>query len=214
MMVTISNIVFSVLIAMIILLAFFLLSYRFWFLRKPKRKIPGGSTVVSPANGRIARIIDINNKKTADIHKGIIGKVKILVKDTVKRGYLIVIVMTPLDVHYQRSPVDGTVIKTRYSKGKFINAVKDASSLQSLQNEKNEIIVKNKMIGKIKVVQVAGMLARRISCFVGKNQKIHKGEEIGLISLGSQVLLVIPKIKLNVKEGQKVIDGETVIARF
>jgi len=57
-------------------------------------------------------------------------------------------------------------------------------------------------------------LARRISCFVRPNQKIHKGEEIGLISLGSQVLLVIPNLKLLVKEGQRVVDGETIIARF
>ncbi|MBW2997255.1 phosphatidylserine decarboxylase [Candidatus Woesearchaeota archaeon] len=214
MFATISNAVVFILVIIILLLAIFFLFYQFWFLRKPKRRIPKGNCIVSPANGRIARILDISNVKKANISKGLLGKVNILTKDTVKKGYLIVIVMTPFNVHYQRSPVDGTVLKTRYRKGSFINVVKDASSLQSLQNEKNEIIIKNRKLGKIKVVQVAGFLARRISCFVKKNQKIHKGEELGLISLGSQVLLVLPKLKLQVKEGQKVIDGETIIARF
>lgn len=214
MVVTISNAVVFALFLIMLLLSIFLLFYRFWFLRKPERRIPEGDSIVSPANGRIARIIEIDKQRTAEISKGLLGKLNLVVKDTVKSGYLIVIVMTPMHVHYQRSPVDGKVLNIRYRKGRFINVVKDASSLRSLQNERNEMIISNKRIGKIKVVQVAGFLARRISCFVKKNQKIHKGEELGLISLGSQVLLVLPELKLQVKEGQEVIDGETVIARF
>jgi phosphatidylserine decarboxylase len=208
------KIVFISVLVIIVIAAVLILFYKYYFLRKPKRNTPSGNIIVSPANGRISRIIEINSKKKIEIKKGLLGKINLLIKDTIKQGYLIIIVMTPFDVHYQRSPIDGTVERTRYKKGIFLNAVKDSYSLNALQNEKNEIIIKHKKIGKLKIVQVAGFLARRIRCFIKPKQKIHKGEELGLICMGSQVVLVIPKLKLKVKEGQKVIDGETVIARF
>jgi phosphatidylserine decarboxylase len=191
-----------------------LLLYRFYFLRKPIRTLPPENTIVSPANGTIARIIDIKKRKKEVVNKGLLGKVDVLVKDVARSGYLIVIVMTPFNVHYQRSPVQGVVQSTRHTKGRFLNAVKDARSLQALRNEKNEMVIRHGKIGKIKVVQVAGFLALRIRCFIKPKQKLHKGEEIGLICLGSQVILVMPRLKLDVKEGQQVIDGETIIARF
>jgi len=198
------------LLAVLALLAF----YRFYFLRNPKRRTPEGNVIVSPANGKVARIVKIGKRQKETIKKGILGKVDLLVKDVVDEGYLIVIVMTPFDVHYQRSPVAGIVEKTVHTKGKFVNVVKDASSLRSLENEKNEIIMKSDKVGRIKVVQVAGFLARRIRCFVEQKQKLVKGQDLGLICLGSQVLLVMPKLKLAVEEGDTVTDGETVIARF
>ncbi len=191
-----------------------LIFYRFVFLRRPDRNVPKGDVLVSPASGRVARIIRIDKGGGVSVRKGLVGRVKLLVGDTVKRGYVVVIVMTPFDVHFQRCPVDAEVRDVSYRKGKFLNAVRDASSLQSLQNERNEILLHNARIGSFKVVQVAGFLARRISCFVRPKQKIHKGEELGLISLGSQVLLVIPEMDIEVRPGQKVVDGETVIARF
>lgn len=203
--------VFAVVIACVVF-------YRFWFLRKPVRSVPGGDVVVSPASGKVVRIVRFGGRgksiAKADIRKGLLGRVGLLVRDVAYEGFMVVIVMTPLDVHYQRSPVSGTVESTRYSMGRFINAVDDAASLRALENEKNEIMIKNRRLGKVKVVQVAGFLARRISCFVEKKQKIHKGAELGLISLGSQVILVVPRVELLVREGQRVVDGETVIARF
>jgi phosphatidylserine decarboxylase len=193
-----------------------LLFYRLYFLRKPKRDIPEDNTIISPADGKIVRILDIKGRKSTGLPKGLIGKVNLLTYDVADSCHVIVIMMTPLNVHYQRSPLSGTVQEVRYSEGKFINAVKDASSLAALENEKNGILIKNKAIGSLKVVQVAGFLARRIRCFVKKGQKIDKGGELGLICLGSQVILVLPKgkVRLVVKEGQRVTDGETVIARF
>ena len=217
---TISNAAVAILAILLALAALLLMFYRFWFLRKPKRQVPKGNVIVSPANGKIVKIIEIGKKGSEinaggmTLEKGLLGKVNLLVKDTLKKGYIIVIMMTPLHVHYQRSPVDGTVERTKHRKGKFLDAVKDASSLNALQNEKNEITIRNQKIGRLKVVHVAGFLARRIHCFVRPKQNIHKGEELGLISLGSQVILVMPKLKLAVREGQKVIDGETVIARL
>lgn len=196
-------------------LALFFLFYRFYFLRKPGRKVPAGNVIVSPACGKIVKIMIVGGRaKGTKVNKGLFGKVDLLVNDTIKKGYLIVIMMTPFDVHYQRAPVDGVVEKVSYRKGRFLNAVKDAASMQALQNERNEIVISHSRIGRIKVVQVAGFLARRIRCFARPKQKIHKGGEIGLICLGSQVLLVVPELDLLVEEGQRVLDGETIIARF
>ena len=197
----------------ILVVIIFLSLYIFGFLRNSKRIVPKGDCIVSPANGRIAKIISIGKNKNILVKKGLLGKVKDVLGDF-KEGYLIVIVMTPLNVHYQRSPVEGIVEKTVHTKGLFHNAMSAEPLKAGLENEKNEIIIKNRKIGSIKVVQVAGFLARRIHCFVTAGQKINKGEDIGLISLGSQVLLVIPKLAIKVKEGETVIDGETIIARF
>ena len=86
---------------------------------------------------------------------------------------------------------------------------------RSLENEKNEIIIKNPDIGKIKVIQIAGFVARRIESFVTEGQNIEKGHRIGRINLGSQVSLILPKnITLEVKEGQRVKAGSTIIAKY
>lgn len=199
--------VFVYTIALLILAC--LLFWRIYFLRKPKRTIPNGNNIVSPADGRIIKIAKFN-KKNLKIEKGIFGKIKTMASDIQNSGYLISVFMSPLDIHYQMAPIDGAVLKTRYKKGKFFAAF---DFEKSLQNEKNEILMKTK-IGNIKIIQIAGFLARRIHCFVKKGQKIKKGQIIGLIDLGSQVCLLIPKMKLMVKEGQKVKAGETVIAKW
>ena len=81
-------------------------------------------------------------------------------------------------------------------------------------NEKNEIIIKNEKVGKVKMIQIAGFLARRIICSINKNEKVNKGQRMGKIVLGSQVTLILPskKIKLKIKKKQKVVGGETIIA--
>lgn len=204
----------AALLILVLILALTFLFYRFWFLRNPARNPPQGRVIISPAMGRISRIVEIKNGEPLTIPKGLVGKVKTLTKDTVKEGYLISIIMTPLDVHYQRMPVDGTIISTRYDQGTFLNAVKGNTFKATLENEHNEILIKNKDIGRIKVIQIAGFVARRIVCFVKKNQKLKKGEDLGLIKLGSQVALVIPRLKLKVKEGHYVTDAETIIATY
>ncbi|MBU0536172.1 MAG: phosphatidylserine decarboxylase family protein [Nanoarchaeota archaeon] len=197
------------------LLILFFLFYRIWFLRNPKRSIPKGDSLVSPANGRIIKIIDVQQKNLM-IKKGMIGKIKTLTSDVGKSCWLIVIVMTPFNVHFQRAPFDGKVLKVKYTEGKLFNAVLGAQNLEAtFMNEKNEILISTKF-GNIKVIQIAGFVANRIKCFVKNNQNIKKGQDIGLIKLGSQVCLIIPrssKLRLNVVEGQEVIDGETIIAK-
>lgn len=199
----------ALLVFWVFVIAFFLF-WRIWFLRMPARTIPVNG-IVSPASGTLVRILSYRDGKAQSVPKGLFGMVNALTADVAKEGYLLVIMLTPLDVHYQRAPSAGTILSTRYSRGRFANAVSGASDLRAFENEKNEILL---AVGKerMKIVQVAGFLARRIESYVSPKQRVKKGDVIGLINLGSQVLLVIPKKRLLVKEGQAVIDGETVIA--
>lgn len=191
-------------IASIFLLS--LLFYKFIFLRDPKRKIPSGSNIVSPADGKIINIIKIN--KDLKIKKGF-GKVNVLCSDVIKQGYLISIFMSIFNVHVNRAPIDGTIIGIKHKKGKFFMA---SNIKKSFFNESNEIIMKTS-IGRIKIIQIAGFLARRIECFVKEKQKVNKGKRIGRIIIGSQVTIILPKnIKLLVKKGDKVKAGESIIA--
>ena len=199
--------VFSLsIIIVILLLIIFLLN----FYRDPKRKIPKGNNIVSPADGRVISILKINANKVK-INKGFLGKIEAITKDIAKECYVISIFMSPFDVHVNRAPISGQVISIKHEKGKFFAAF---NLEKSLTNEKNEIIIENKRIGKIKVIQVAGFLARRIICKINKNEKVNKGQRMGKIVLGSQVTLILPskKIKLKIKKKQKVVGGETIIA--
>ena len=178
------------------------------FYRDPERKIPEGNNIVSPADGKIINIIDTKDDEVK-IKKGLFGKIKTIAKDIANDCYVVSIFMSPLDVHVNRAPISGIVKSTKYSKGKFFEAY---DFEKSLENEKNEIIIQNKKI-KIKVIQISGFLARRIKCNIKKNQKVNKGQRIGMIVLGSQATLVIPKkVVLKVKLNERVKAGETVIA--
>ena len=200
----------AVLWVIVALAALLILFYRFWFLRDPLRVTPDGNSITSPADGRIIDIKGVDGKGVAEIRKGR-GAIKTMLSDIAGDCHIITIFMTPFDVHYQRAPYDGKVTNVAYTKGKFATAEKPRP-----QNENNQILIETR-IGNVKVIQIAGFIARRTSCFVKKNQKIKKGQKIGLIKLGSQVCLIMPrtkKLKLKVKKGDKVKAGESVIAEF
>ena len=199
------GVVINLILAVVILLILFLIN----FYRDPVRRIPKGNNIVSPADGKVIQILKINNKKIK-IKKNI-GSIETLTKDIAKECYLISVFMSPLDVHINRAPIEGKVESIKYKKGKFFAAY---DLKKSLHNEKNEIIIQNKKI-KIKAIQIAGFLARKIKCFVKSNQKINKGQKIGMIVLGSQVSLIIPaKVKLKIKIRDKVKAGSTIIAYY
>jgi len=195
-------------IAIILILVIFLLN----FYRDPKRIIPEGNNLVSPADGKIIRILKIKTDKTI-INKGFLGKIETLTKDIAEECYVISIFMSPFDVHFNRAPIDGKIKSTKHENGKFFAAF---DLKKSLMNEKNEIVIKNKKLGKIKVIQIAGFLARRIICSVSKNEKVNKGQKIGKIVLGSQVTLILPseKVNLKIRNKQKVFGGNTIIAEL
>lgn len=194
----------KIIIAAVFLIILFLLN----FYRDPKRRIPKGNNIVAPADGRVISIIKANDRNIR-IKKGLLGKIRTLTKDIADECYVVSIFMSPLDVHINRSPIEGTVKSIKHSRGKFFKAY---DFEKSLENEKNEIIIENKRM-KVKVIQVAGFLARRIKCCVKQNQKVNKGGKIGMIALSSQTTIVIPAgVDLKVKANDKVKAGESIIA--
>ena len=191
-------------VAIVLLVVLFLLN----FYKDPEREMPKGNNIVAPADGRVIRIMD-TGKSSIKINKGFIGKIRTLTGDIAKECYVISIFMSPLDAHINRAPVEGIVKSVRHTKGRFFKAY---DLEKSFENEKNEVIIQNKKI-KVKVIQIAGFLARRIKCYVKINQKVDKGQKIGMISLGSQTTLVLPKgIDLKIKLNDKVKAGETILA--
>ncbi len=194
-------------IVLLVLVVLFLFYWKFYFLRNPVREPPKDG-IVSPADGKITDIFEYDNN--IEFKKNI-GKINIMTEDVAEQGYIIAIFMSPFDVHYQKAPIDGKVIGTSYSKGKFKLGIKIG---KVIENENNEILIKNDEL-KVKVVQIAGFFARRINCYVKRGDNIKKGQTIGLINFGSHVILVLPKnVKILVKEGDKVVGGVTKIAEI
>ncbi|MGV8168717.1 MAG: phosphatidylserine decarboxylase [Candidatus Nanoarchaeia archaeon] len=190
------------------------------FLRNPKRKIPGGNNIISPADGKIVQIIHIQNnlKKETVIKKGALGKIKLLSKDIDAECYAICIMMHIHNIHIQRAPIAGTITRIKHTPGSFRNAVRKPHLLGWINNEKNEIKIHSKKYNlDVKVIQIAGAVAKRIAAYVKKGEEVKKGEDLGHIALGSQVVLIVPKHrikKLLVSEGTLVKDGETILAEL
>ncbi|MCS7122258.1 MAG: phosphatidylserine decarboxylase [Archaeoglobaceae archaeon] len=115
------------------------------------------------------------------------------------------IFMRIFDCHVNRAPVSGVVKSVMIKKGEKVPAFVIKNNVY-----RNEIIIENEF-GEFKIVQVAGIFARRISCFVKEGQKVKKGEKIGIIHFGSRVILEVPEsVKFVVEKGRKVKAGETV----
>lgn len=196
-------IVFTILVLLLIL---FLLN----FYKDPKRNVPKGNNIVAPADGRIISIISTSSD-SIKIKKNIFGKIKTLTKDIAPKCYVVSIFMSPLDAHINRAPIEGTIKSIKHTKGTFFKAY---DLEKSLENEKNEIIIQDKEL-KVKVIQIAGFLARRIKCYVKKNQNVNKGQKIGMIALSSQTTLIMPRVvDLKVRLNERVKAGETIIAKL
>ena len=200
----------GLIIIFIIFITLLLILFLLNFYRDPERKIPKGNNILAPADGRIISIID-TSEKVVRIKKGLFGKIKTLTNDIAEQCYAISIFMSPFDVHINRAPINGIVKSIKYTKGKFFGAF---NIEKSFNNEKNEIIIQNENI-KVKVIQIAGFLARRIKCHVKKNQKVNKGDKIGMIALGSQTMLILPEgVTLKVKVNDKVKAGIDILANL
>jgi len=168
--------------------------YIFYFFRDPERSIPLEDFIVSPADGVIDKI---------EINKPPINF------DNNENFTKISIFLSIFDVHVNRMPVNGNIKNILYVPGKFLNASLNKSSEQ---NERNIIHIVNNSQNFF-VVQIAGLIARRIVCELTNNQDLKKGDRIGIIKFGSRVDLYIPQNhKLLVSKGQKVIGGETIIS--
>lgn len=177
-------IIFLFLFPILSILFFVLMLFFLWFFRDPKREIPDYG-IVSPADGKIIELEERENE------------------------YFIAIFMSPLNVHINRAPISGKIIKVEYKKGKKYPADKKEASLK---NESNTFFIESEKFS-LKVKQIAGILARRIVSFKKEGDFIKKGERIGLIKFGSRVELSLPKnLKILPKRGEKIYAGSTVIA--
>ena len=187
---------FSFFITKIIFLIFFFLSiFTLWFFRDPERYFESqDNQVLSAADGKICFI----GEDTAPIETDINQKMN-----------KISIFMNVFNVHVNRSPISGEIEKILYKNGKFFNASLDKASKH---NERNSIIINNNS-EKIIVVQIAGLIARRILSFITENDTIAKGERIGLIRFSSRVDIYLPlNYQVKVNQNDIVVAGETIIA--
>ena len=198
-----SNFLFFLLLILGIL-TIFMLIWRLYFLRNPKRNIPHGPYIISPADGRIIEIIPYNQQKIESKGKST------NCDEDLDSGILITIFLSLFDVHYQRAPVKGKVVSLNYIPGGHFPALFSKAK----HNERNEIIICNEHLGEIKIIQIAGILARRIKCFVNKGDQIIKGQIIGHISFGSRVSFYIPKVQLKINKGMIVKAGQSIIAEY
>lgn len=190
----------------------------FSFYRDPERTPPEGKNIiVSPADSKVLYIKEIKKGEIPfSKKKGKKCKLEELTKtDFLHNGeaYQIGILMTYLDVHVVRTPINGNIQFIKHIPGKFISLKKEEAILV---NERVTTIVENSAL-KIAVVQIASRLVRRIVPYVKIGQGVNIGERIGIIKFGSQVDLIIPKIpgiKIYVKPGNKVQAGASIIAEY
>ena len=207
-------IIYLLLFFVVIVPLAYLFFWKVYFLRNPDRNIPDATDIVlSPADGKIIEIHEYTQSEVALLKgdKRYRGLIKTITEDVSPHGYLVSIFMSPLDVHMNRAPISGTVHSVKHSDGKFL-AVNSFES--GLVNEKTEIVIKNKKLS-VKMIQIAGFLARRVVTHVKPGETVDMGQIVGLINLGSQVTLVLPSsVKLKVSKGDRVVAGETTIAKI
>ena len=165
------------------------------FFRDPAREAPGDAqTVVSPADGRIVAV-----EKARDPY---------LDRATIK----VSVFMNVFNVHSHRAPVDGEVKQVWYKAGKFVNAALDKASVE---NERNALWIRADSGADVVCVQVAGLIARRILCYVKAGERLQRGQRYGFIRFGSRLDLYLPpNARIKASLGDKVYASATVLARL
>ena len=176
----------------LIAIALLILIFTLQFFRDPERVIPKkNNIIVSPADGKVLIIKNVFEER-------------FLKEDAIQ----ISIFMSPINVHVNRIPIDGTVDYLNYVEGEFLTAYNDKADER---NERSEIGITSKF-GKVLFTQVAGMVARRIIYELNLVDKVKMGERFGMIKFGSRVDVMIPKNwKIKVKEGDITTAGETIL---
>lgn len=168
------------------------------FFRDPVRitKYKKGD-IIAPADGIITFLDEYNLPDDIDTQN--------------KENYTrISIFMSPLDVHVNRVPVEGEIVKVKYIPGKFVNVTLDKDSRD---NERNIVKMISDNGDSVYFTQIAGFLARRIVCDVKKGDKLEAGDKFGIIKFGSRVDVYVPSdYKINVVNGQRMVGGETILA--
>lgn len=186
------------------------LRYHFFFLRLPERAIIENPDIfLSPANGKIIAIVTGANDPVVKNHRVVVENA---MKDTGTWSTMISIMMTPLNVHYQRAPQTSKLIEQTYHTGLFLNAM--GSWLEAtLLNEYNAMVFETPTHSKFKVIQIAGFLARRIVPFLQVGQSVKQWDLIGLIKMWSQVTIIFDNtVTIKAKVGEIVHEWQTIIA--
>jgi phosphatidylserine decarboxylase len=165
------------------------------FFRDPARAIPGDfRTVVAPADGRIVAV-----EKAEDPY---------LKRPATK----VSVFMNVFNVHSNRAPVDGEVRQAWYDAGSFLNAALDKASVE---NERNALWLRADTGQDVTCVQIAGLIARRILCYVKAGDRLKRGDRFGFIRFGSRVDLYLPpEARIRVELGEKVHAGSTVVGEL
>ncbi|WP_426231871.1 phosphatidylserine decarboxylase [Pararhizobium sp. DWP3-4] len=179
-------------------IGFILTAWCAYFFRDPERMTPlDDDLVISPADGRVSSIAMMTPPEELGL-----GTVPML---------RITVFMNVFNCHVNRAPVRGTIRRIAYRAGKFVNAELDKASHE---NERNGLVI-DTAHGEIGVVQIAGLVARRIVCWSVPNDTLQAGERFGLIRFGSRLDVFLPEgAEPRVSLGQTAIAGETVLAEF
>ena len=169
----------------------------YYFFRDPDRVIiENDNYLVSPADGEVIKVEEVDGPKEVGLEN--------------KRFRKISIFMNVFDCHVNRTPCSGSVEEILYKPGKFLNASFDKASED---NERNYYKIKDTHGNDIIVVQIAGLIARRIVCETNKDQVLNQGDRIGMIRFGSRADIYYENYEPLVKVGQKTISGETLLAK-
>ena len=191
------TIVFLIINNFLGLIGILLTVWVYYFFRDPERTIIGDdSYLVSPADGEVIKVEEVDGPKELGLENKKFKKISIF--------------MNVFDCHVNRTPCSGIVEDILYKPGKFLNASLDKASED---NERNYYKIKDKHGNDIVVVQIAGLVARRIVCETNTNQELNQGDRIGMIRFGSRADVYYENYEPLVKVGQTAISGETLLAK-
>ena len=179
------------------IISFILTIWIYYFFRDPERfPINDENYLVSPADGVVSQITEVNGPKEMGLEN--------------KKYTRVSIFMNVFDCHVNRVPSSGKITQILYKPGTYINASLDKASED---NERNYVKMININGDEIILTQIAGLIARRIVCEIKENDEIKQGNKFGMIRFGSRVDLYFENYQLMVKQNQKTIGGETIIAK-
>ncbi len=169
----------------------------YYFFRDPERVIiDDDNYLVSPADGEVIKVEEVDGPKELGLENKKFKKISVF--------------MNVFDCHVNRTPCAGKIEEILYKPGKFVNASLDKASED---NERNYFKIKDPHNNDIIVVQIAGLVARRIVCETNKDQELKQGDRIGMIRFGSRADIYYENYEPLVKVGQKAISGETLLAK-
>ena len=191
------TIVFYIFSDFLALLGLLLTIWVYYFFRDPERiTIDDDNYLVSPADGEVIKVEEVDGPKELNLENKKFRKISIF--------------MNVFDCHVNRTPCAGKIEEILYKPGKFLNASFDKASED---NERNYYKIKDNQNNDIILVQIAGLVARRIVCEASKDQELKQGERVGMIRFGSRADIYYENYEPLVKVGQRAISGETLLAK-